>query len=59
MSAAMWIAMLSIGIGFVLFGSAFASFSYGKSQRLVWTLFGLSLIFTTVIPVFMALTIAI
>ncbi|MDO4928194.1 MAG: hypothetical protein Q3976_03930 [Corynebacterium sp.] len=59
MSSVMWIAMGSIFIGFILFGSAFATFSYGKSQKLVWTLFGLSLIFMTLIPVIMALSVAI
>lgn len=59
MSTTMWLAIGSIFIGFLLFGGAFASFSYNKSPKLVWTLFGLSLIFTTIIPVTMALSIAI
>lgn len=54
----MWITMGSVFLGFLLFSAAFLSYSYGKSQKLTWTLFGIAVVFITVIPVGLAVGVA-
>ncbi|MBN9644360.1 hypothetical protein JZY06_07020 [Corynebacterium sp. CCM 8862] len=46
--------VVSIGIGFFLFMGSFLSYYYKKPQKLTWTLFGVAIMFLTVIPVFLA-----
>lgn len=54
----MYVAMGSILVGFLLFGGAYTSFYYGKSRKLVWTLFALAIVFMTLIPVSLAIFVA-
>lgn len=58
MDATMYVAIGSILIGFIFFGSAFATFSYGKSRTLVGVLFSIAIVFMTLIPVSLAVFVA-
>lgn len=58
MDTTMYVAMGSILVGFLLFGGAYTSFYYGKSRKLVWTLFALAIVFMTLIPVSLAIFVA-
>ncbi|MBF4552595.1 hypothetical protein [Corynebacterium suicordis] len=51
---AMIVTMGSVFIGFVLFGSSYAAFSYKKPRALVWGLFAVAILFLTVVPVTVA-----
>ena len=46
--------VISIGIGFFLFMGSFLSYYYRKPAKLTWGLFGVAIVFLTVIPVFLA-----
>ncbi|MBP3088222.1 hypothetical protein EML15_03540 [Corynebacterium sp. sy017] len=48
----------SVFIGFLCFGSSFACFMYKKSQVLVWSLFGVAVVFIALIPVCLAVFVA-
>lgn len=50
-NTSLFITMASVLLGFLFFGGSFASFSYGKPKKLVWTLFGIAIFFITVVPV--------
>ncbi|AZA12379.1 hypothetical protein [Corynebacterium gerontici] len=50
----MWFTIASVFFGFLLFSAAFLSYSYGRSQKLTWTLFGIAVVFITIIPVGLA-----
>lgn len=58
MDTTMYVAIGSILLGFILFGGAYTSFYYGKSRKLVWTLFATAIVFMTLIPVSLAVFIA-
>lgn len=51
---ALIVTMASVLIGFLFFGGSFASFSYGKSKKVVWTLFAIAIVFITIVPVTVA-----
>lgn len=48
------ITMASVFIGFLFFAAAFASFMYKKSNRRIWSLFTVAIVFITVVPVTIA-----
>lgn len=50
--------MTSVLIGFLFFGSAFASYMYKKSPKVTWSLFSVAVLLITVIPVFLAVFVA-
>ncbi|ANE05113.1 hypothetical protein [Corynebacterium crudilactis] len=50
----LFVTMVSVFVGFLFFGGAFASFMYKKSNRQIWSLFSISLVLITVIPVIIA-----
>ena len=54
MTPQMWLTIASVMIGFLCFGGSFACFMYKRSPRLTWGLMAISLVFTTVIPVTLA-----
>ncbi|MCS4536461.1 hypothetical protein [Corynebacterium sp. HS2168-gen11] len=58
MTPAVLATMLSVGIGFLLFGGSFAAFMLEKDRRLVWTLFSIAIVFITVIPVTLAVVVS-
>lgn len=58
MNPAVIATMLSVCIGFLLFGGSFASFMLEKDRRLVWTLFSIAILFITVIPVTLAVVVS-
>lgn len=55
MTVGMYIAMGSVLIGFLLFGTAFYSYMLSKSKKVPLALVIISFLFLTVIPVVMAL----
>ncbi len=58
MSINMLVTMGSVFIGFLFFGGAFASYMYQRPPKLTWSLFCVALVFITVIPVILAVTVA-
>ncbi|KAB1502774.1 hypothetical protein F7230_07115 [Corynebacterium sp. 320] len=58
MNATMILTMASVLIGFLFFGAAFATFSYKKPPKLVWSLFVVAIFFVTIIPVTLAIFVA-
>lgn len=50
----MLLTMVSVGIGFLLFGGSFAAFMYGRPRSLVWGLALGALVLCTIIPVTLA-----
>ncbi|AZA12481.1 hypothetical protein ACFPVT_02875 [Corynebacterium choanae] len=46
--------IVSIGIGFFLFMGSFLCYYYEKPRQVTWTLFGVAIVFLTVIPVTLA-----
>ncbi|AGT06681.1 putative membrane protein [Corynebacterium glutamicum MB001] len=48
------VTMVSVFVGFLCFGGAFASFMYKKSNKQIWTLFSIAIVLITVIPVTIA-----
>ncbi|ARU46968.1 hypothetical protein [Corynebacterium silvaticum] len=60
MSTAIMIAtMSSVFLGFAFFTGAFASYSYGKPGKLTWSLFAIAVLLITVIPVVLAISVAV
>lgn len=49
--AGLIVTMVSVFIGFVLFGASFKTFSEGGARRLVWGLFTAAVVFITLVPV--------
>ncbi|AHI04130.1 hypothetical protein [Corynebacterium falsenii] len=49
-NTALIVTMVSVFIGFLLFGGSFASFMYKKSKQQIWGLFILAVVFLTIIP---------
>ncbi|QFQ03402.1 hypothetical protein CUROG_10350 [Corynebacterium urogenitale] len=58
MSLTMILTMASVLLGFMFFGGSFAAFSYHKPKSLVWTLFGIAIVFITIVPVSLAIFVA-
>lgn len=54
MTPQMWLTIASVLLGFACFGGSFACFMYRKPAWLTWGLMAISLVFTTVIPVSIA-----
>ncbi|MBB3115925.1 hypothetical protein [Corynebacterium bovis] len=44
------VTMSSVFVGFLLFGAAFATFSYRRSPKVVWSLFAAAIVCMTVVP---------
>lgn len=59
MSTGVWLTIGSVGVGFLLFCAAFLSYTYRCSPKLTWGLFGGAVVLITVIPVSLALSVAI
>lgn len=55
MDLGMILTMLSVLIGFVFMGAAFASFSYKKPRKIVLTFFLCAIVFLTLIPLSLAI----
>jgi hypothetical protein len=53
-SGLMLLTIGSVFLGFLFFGGAFASYMYKKPPKLVWSLFVVSILLITVIPVVIA-----
>ncbi|MBC2682489.1 hypothetical protein [Corynebacterium anserum] len=58
MSPTIVFTMASVLTGFVFFGASFATFMYKKPKSVVWSLFGIAIVFLTVIPVSLAVFVA-
>ncbi|AWT27457.1 MULTISPECIES: hypothetical protein [Corynebacterium] len=45
------VTMVSVGIGFVLFGASFKGFMDRRGPKVVWGLFTAAVVFITLVPV--------
>lgn len=58
MSITMLLTMASVLTGFIFFGASFATFMYKKPKSVVWSLFGIAVVFLTIVPVSLAVFVA-
>ncbi|WBT08670.1 hypothetical protein PAB09_12560 [Corynebacterium sp. SCR221107] len=54
----MFATMGSVFVGFLFFGSAFASFMYNKSKKQIWTLFSIAIVLITIVPLLIGIYVA-